>query len=93
MATLYKTDGSKEVIKPADGKKFQIEELQKLVGGYVERVKLPFDQRLIVDEDAKLKGKPMNQSASLVLHRAMGGETVPIAGDAVVGTKQEFGLG
>lgn len=93
MATLYKADGSREEVHPANGTTFQIEELQALVGGYVERVFLPFDQRMIVDEDAKLRGKPVNEGASLALHQALGRNTVPIAGDAVVGKKKEIGLG
>lgn len=93
MATLYKTDGTQEVIKPANGRKFDIKELQKLVGGLVERIKLPFEQSLVVDQEAPRKGKPVNKNASQALHAMLGGNTVPIAGDAVVGTKAEIGLG
>jgi hypothetical protein len=63
------------------------------VGGYVERVILPFDQRMVLDEDGRLKGKPFNEHASQALHDALGGNTVKVVGDVVMGTKKEFGLG
>ena len=93
MATLYKADGTQEVIKPANGKKFDIKELQALVGGTVERLKLPFDQRMVMNEDGRPKNLPVNDKASQLLHMALGGNTVPIVGDVVVGTKNELGLG
>lgn len=34
--TLYLTDGQVFLVKPEDGKKFSLTELQKAVGGYIE---------------------------------------------------------
>ena len=62
-----------EIIK----EKTTLEALQKKVGGYIELVALGNGNQLIVDEDAKLKGKLPNKEAS-----ALAG--VPIAGPAVI---------
>lgn len=92
MATLYKIDGTTKEVLPRDQKRFKIEELQKLVGGYVEQWKLHNSLRIVMDEDAKLKGRPINTEASRFFS-VQAGAAVVVAGDAVVGTRQELGLG
>jgi hypothetical protein len=74
--------------RPADGESFKLEELQTLVGGYIELARTRNGQPMFVDEEGKLKGKPHNQVATaLYLH----GDHDPIVGDAVLGTPKEMG--
>lgn len=77
-------------VSPADGKKFTLDELQSLVGGYIEHIPykinktrvtdLPKDARGKVvcnawcDEEGKLKGQPHNVRASALFAGNMGGD-------------------
>jgi hypothetical protein len=70
------------VVTPRDGETFHLEELQELVGGYVENVRLPDPEPpatsswraspwpsytdLLVHEDAKIKGWPVNHLATML---------------------------
>ena len=57
-----------------------LEAMQGLVGGYIETVRpkyLAEDQILIVDEEGLLKGKPVNNTASLLC-------SSPIVGDVLI---------
>ena len=62
-----------------------LKEAQKLVGGYVERIDLPDGRQMLVDEDGKTKGKPLNEKATELLNK---NSTEPfkqiIVGDVIV---------
>ena len=47
-----------------DDDKPTLEELQKIVGGYIEVVYAPNGDQIILDEEGRLKGKPINEDAS-----------------------------
>ena len=53
MATLIKTDGSLTEIEPKNGQKFELEELQQYVQGYIELVFLKEDRLLVINDDGK----------------------------------------
>ena len=57
-----------------------LEEAQKAVGGYVELVDLDGLGCLLVDENAKLKNKPINELATKLYNQLFDGV---IAGDAI----------
>lgn len=77
---LYRTDGTKERITPPSGE-FSLEEMQTLVGGYIEIVRTIDDRFMVIDEEGKLKGKPLNIDATrLYLY----GRQDPIVGEAIV---------
>ena len=42
-----------------------LEEMQKFVGGYIEVVYLNDEQVMIIDEEGKVKGKPINPEATI----------------------------
>lgn len=67
VAHLYRVNGFVEMKFPADGKKFSLEELQKFVGGHIEKV--PGTARrgkpvAYCNEDGRSAGLPFNFSAS-----------------------------
>jgi len=62
MAYLITPAGVREQRKPKDGRSFTLEELQELVGGYVEV--LPGTRFVLVDEDGLIKRLPHNPLAS-----------------------------
>lgn len=77
MAKLYKADGSKAVeIQPANGTDFQLEELQKAVGGYIEIINLGNGMILVVDEEGLCKHKPINLKASFLAGHGVVGDVV-----------------
>ena len=70
MITLFKTDGTTQETKPAEGEVFSHEELMEMVGGYVEYVLVSREGAnvtvAVVNEDGRLKGLPHNVAASFV---------------------------
>lgn len=72
-----KVDGTIIPVLPKKGGKFTLEEIQEMVGGYVERLRLPKNEVLLVDEEGIPKGKPLNRVISEMVGQ-------PIVGDAVV---------
>ena len=86
MAELIKSNGEVTVVTPVNGKKFTLEELQKLVGGYVAFTFTRGGQRMAVNEDGVFMGLQLNKAAA-----GMHFQGVPIVGDVVVGDKKELG--
>lgn len=71
---IITTDGNVTTVPYS--KKIPLEHLQKAVGGYIERVPLwdkyeGKDCVVYCDEEGKLKGKPMNQQATIAWFHAM----------------------
>ena len=83
-----KADGGVVEIYPENGACFKLRELQLLVGGYIEAVRLPADSLqcglwLIVNEEGRLQNLPVNRRASIAAGRW-------IVGDAVLVTFKEM---
>ena len=60
MTEIIKTDGTRQPVQPANGSDFTLEEMQAIVGGYIELVELEIDT--VVVEYFYLK-----RNASMVL--------------------------
>ena len=68
-AKLFKPDGTMTPVEPQNGKDFQLEELNRFVGGYIEIIR-PLDipgHIMVINEEGKLKGLPFNPMASQIL--------------------------
>jgi hypothetical protein len=77
---LYQTDGRVSEIQP-HGAVWSLEELQSIVGGYIEVVRTVDGRWMVIDEEGKLKGKELNIPATrLYIH----GRRDVIVGAAVV---------
>jgi hypothetical protein len=81
MATLLRTDGSVEVLAPPNGVHWSLEELQTLIGGYIEVVSTIEGKYLVIDDEGKRKRKPLNAAATRLYKH---GRSDVIVGDAVV---------
>jgi hypothetical protein len=81
MAMLLRADGSAEMLQPTNGVNWQLAELQTLVGGYIEVGRTIDGKYLVLDEEGKLKRKPLNIAATRLYQY---GRHDPIVGDAVV---------
>lgn len=76
VGQLIKADGTVTEIVPEKGKKFTLQELQKLVGGYVERLQLPGRAVMIANEEGYPMGLPHNAKASEIAGRDIVGDVV-----------------
>jgi hypothetical protein len=93
MAHLIKPDGTVEELKPAKGKMFTLEELQKVVGGYLEHVKLggPVNiagvkyHQCFVNEDGKRMQLEFNYEATALWKASFPFGTSGGFGDTLVG--------
>jgi hypothetical protein len=81
MATFLRTSGESEALSPANGVNWSLEELQTLVGGYIEVARTLDGKYMILDELGKLKHKPLNIAATRVYQH---GRHDPIVGDVVI---------
>ena len=53
MAKIIKTDGTIVEVTPQNGTDFQLEELQKIVGGYIEVLRLTDNEIMVANDEGK----------------------------------------
>ena len=68
-AKIIYTDKEAEDYTPKNGKTFELTEMQEIVGGYVEPIRLNDGRMIIVDEEGKSKKKAVNIPATNILRR------------------------
>lgn len=79
---IIRADGTRQAYPPADGQHYTLEELKRAIGGgYIEIVQTRDGRLMVIDEEGKLKGFPVNPVAT-ALYRF--GDQDPIVGDALV---------
>lgn len=66
MATLYRTNGTQEEVLPKNGESFDLKEMQTFVGGYIEIVESPDERLIVLNEEGKLQGLPLNRAATAI---------------------------
>ena len=70
-----------------EGKFYTLEQMQEIVGGYIEMIGLPDGRHMILNEEGKLKSLPVNMMATMladdVLRSPLGGADY-ICGDVLV---------
>jgi hypothetical protein len=75
---VIQPDGTYEQ-KETKKKELSLEQLQKLVGGYIELVHVKYKGRryeAYVNEEGKLKNMPFNPKATALYHAAFGGSNL-----------------
>jgi hypothetical protein len=89
MAVVLHSDGSFDRVSPANkATGFSLEEVYSYVQTDMVQVVMTRDGRImVIDEEGKLKGKPVNQTATRLY---IYGDSDPIVGDVVVCNEQEF---
>ena len=68
-AKIIYTDKEAEDYTPKNGKTFTLTEMQEIIGGYVEPIRLNDGRMVIADEDGKSKDKAVNIPATNILRR------------------------
>lgn len=81
MAYIIYPNAPKKYIEPSNGTDFSLEELQSIVGGYIEVIWLDKflgdEYIMVVNEEGKLLGLPSNHEASSIAWQ-------PIVGTALL---------
>lgn len=68
-AKIIYADKEAEGYTPKNGKTFGLTEMQEIIGGYIEPIRLNDGRMIIVDEDGKSKNKAVNIPATNILRR------------------------
>ena len=68
-AKIIYTDKEAEDYTPKNGKTFTLTEMQEIIDGYIEPIRLNDGRMIIVDEDGKSKNKAVNIPATNILRR------------------------
>lgn len=79
---IFKANGEIITTTPKNGTDFQLEELQAIVGGWIEIVYLLDGRIIVVNEDGKCNGLPINENATKLLLEQGGWDC--IVGDVLV---------
>lgn len=87
-AVIIAVDGSEEVVSPRNGRTFELDEMQAIVGGLIEIVSCKDDSKLmVINEEGKLNGLPLNEKATeLYVHGSLDPDAWNKGvGDSIVG--------
>jgi hypothetical protein len=91
MATRINVNGARLEVAPANGAEFTLQELQAIVGGYIEAFYLRDGTIMMLNEDGKRLALMFNLIATMIAQRhGLPGDDC-ILGDVVIGTRHEFG--
>lgn len=89
MAQIIRADGTYAYVQPANGTDFTLKEAQTVVGGRVELVHL-YDRRImLINEEGKLEGLPLNVEATRLFLVDRAGYDI-IVGDVLVADDSQF---
>lgn len=83
VGRIIRANGRVELVEPKDGKKFSLDELQAVVGGYIELVRLSRGRDMWINEEGKLNELPINLAATKLWHEVYGPNDI-IVGDVMV---------
>ncbi len=64
MATIYFTDGTTKQVEPKNKKGFSLAEMQAIVGGLIELLHLSNSKIMVINEEGKINGLPINANAT-----------------------------
>jgi len=76
------TPSETRAVKPK-GKKWQLEELQSLVEGYIQIINLGHGRVAVVNEEGKLRRLPFNEQATFI-YRASTGSVDYLCGNVLI---------
>jgi hypothetical protein len=69
QSVIITTDGLQKKVDPANGKDFSLEELNVIVGGYIEILHIE-DKLLVCNEEGKLQNLQYNTTATSLINAA-----------------------
>jgi hypothetical protein len=89
-SSLYQTDGRVRTITPANGVHWTLEELQGLVGGYVEVLRTVDGGFMVINEMGKVMNPPMELNIPATRLYVHGRRDVIVGPAVVVDSKVEL---
>ena len=87
MARIIRATGAIEEVAPRNERNFELGELQKVVGGYIEIVKTKTGEIMVVNEDGHSLALPFNSLASSLYD---GYPPYPVLGDVLVCDREQI---
>jgi Domain of unknown function (DUF3846) len=92
MALVITSRGTMRNVSPASGPAFTLPELQAIVGGYIEAVRVPGGgaRLMFVNEEGKREGLPLNPIATRLVWPSLQFDDY-IVGDVIVCSRIEAG--
>lgn len=86
---LYAQDGGHKSVNPVQGDTFSLQELQKMVNGYIELVFLGKNSKgrelvLVVNEEGKLNGLALNSLATMIYQERTKNRQDVVVGNALL---------
>lgn len=91
MGKIIKTSGEIIDFNPANGKEFTLEEMQGVVGGYIE-LTLTADEKnyMVINEEGKLNSLPLNPKATEIFNGNTNSLRDIIVGDVLLASPSEI---
>lgn len=86
--TIYYANGGSEKVSPQNGSDYKLEQLQQIVGGHIEVVSLKDGRIIVLNEEGKLEGLPVNWAATKLFQKDYGPEDI-IVGNVLVCRSEE----
>lgn len=83
MAVIYRTNGEREQVLPENGTDFKLEQLQKIVGGYIDILGIGCDELMVFNDEGKLMGLPINREATKIYQKYFNTDDF-IVGDVLI---------
>src|SRR5438128_1520036 len=68
MATIFYPDGQEEEVQPANDGVFSLEEMQRIVQGYIEIYPLKDGRIMVLNEEGRILGLDRNEKATELAH-------------------------
>lgn len=87
MATIIKVNGDK--IEVSKEQKLDLEFMQSVVGGYIERISLFDGRAMYINEEGKMKGLPKNDQATFLADLSGISPDDCVVGDVIILTEEE----
>jgi hypothetical protein len=84
MAKIYRVTGEQINVTPKRGKYFTLRELQHIVGGYIETCYLNDGTVMVLNEEGKLEGLPLNVRATEIFRKNFPCSLDRIVGDVLI---------
>lgn len=84
-----KASGSFRPVAPVNGTDFSLEELQHCAGGYIEIAEVNESTIMVINEEGKINGLPVNAMATGILRRNPMYANEVVVGDVLVCAKEQ----
>jgi len=86
---IIKSDSTMKDAKPDNGNKFTLQEMQYIVNGFIEILRSPGGNYMVVNEEGLLLDLPINKKATAIYREEFGGKDV-IVGDVLICSKNQI---